>query len=395
MSALEGTRVIDLSTGIAGGFCTKLLGDFGADVIKVEPPGGGGLRDFGPFADAVSAAETGALHLYLDTSKRSITLDLGTPTGQELLARLLATADAVVDDRPLGNLESEGFSASRLSADFPQLVVSYLSTYGQSGPWAQLPSTNLTAFAVGGQMATTGDPDREPLKNGGSQADYQLGLNGFTATLAGLWAASDSGTGDAIDVAGMECMASTLELMLNTYAYAHIDYWNGRKGNVLSGVLGLYPCENGYLGVHAMPRNFPALARLMDADWMLEDERFRDAAGRLAHDDELRAMVYAWASGQEKHAAYERAGQAHAPVAYVHEMSDLFQSPQLTARDYLQELNHPVAGELTYPGPLFRMADTPSSLRRAPLLGGHTGEVLAELGLQPHDIEVLRGTGVV
>ena len=228
------------------------------DVIKVESPGGGGLRDFGPFADLAAGPETGALHLYLDTSKRSITLDLATPSGQAVLGRLLATADALVDDRPLGTLESEGFSANRLANDFPRLVVSYLSTYGQSGPYAQRPSTNITAFAVGGQMATTGDPDREPLKNGGSQADYQLGLNGFTATLAGLWAAGDSGEGDAIDVSGMECMASTLELMLNTYSYAKIDYWNGRKGNVLSGVLGLYPCENGYLGVHAMPRNFPA-----------------------------------------------------------------------------------------------------------------------------------------
>jgi len=396
VSALEGTRVIDLSAGVAGGFCTKLLADFGADVIKVEPTGAdGGLRSLGPFADRSRPLETGALHLYLNTSKRSITLDLDTASGKVLLGRLLSGADALIDDRPFGTLEAEGFGAQRLADEFPRLVATQLSAFGQSGPYMSLPWTNLTSFAAGGQMAATGDPDREPLKNGGFQADYQLGLNGFTATLAGLWAAAESGVGDAIDVAAMECMASTLEIMLNTYCYAHVDYWSGRKGNVLSGVLGLFPCEDGYLGIHAMPRNFPALARLMDAEWMVEDERFSDSASRLAHDDELRAMVYAWASQQEKRAAYQRAGETRAPVAYVHEMSDLFTSPQLQARDYFQTLQHPLAGTLAYPGPLFRMTDTPSSLRRAPLLGEHTSHVLTELGLEPGDIDVLRGTGVI
>ena len=396
MSALEGTRIIDLSTGVAGGFCTKLLADFGADVIKIEPLRvDDGLRSIGPFADRSAASETGALHLYLNTSKRSITLNLETPSGRLLLRRLLSQSDALVDDRPVGTLEAKGFDGDRLAEQFPRLVVTQLSAFGQSGPYASTPSTNLTSFAAGGQMAATGDPDREPLKNGGFQAVYQLGLNGFTATLAGLWAAADSGSGDTIDVAAMECMASTLEVMLNTYCYAKIDYWSGRKGNVLSAVLGLFPCEDGYIGVHAMPRNFPALARLMDAEWMLEDERFRDSASRLANDDELRAMVYAWASQQEKKVAYQRAGETRAPIAYVHEMGDLFTSPQLQARNYLQQIEHPLAGTLTYPGPLFRMTDTPAAPRRAPLLGEHTDQVLAELGLQPRDIDVLRGTGVI
>lgn len=333
--------------------------------------------------------------MYLNTSKRSITLNLDTASGKVLLGRLLSGTDALIDDRPFGTLEAEGFGAQRLANEFPRLVATQLSAFGQSGPYMSLPWTNLTSFAAGGQMAATGDPDREPLKNGGFQADYQLGLNGFTATLAGIWSAAESGVGDVIDVAAMECMASTLEIMLNTYCYAHVDYWSGRKGNVLSGVLGLFPCEDGYLGIHAMPRNFPALARLMDADWMVDDERFRDSASRLAHDDELRAMVYAWASQQEKRAAYQRAGETRAPVAYVHEMSDLFTSPQLQARDYFQTLQHPLAGTLAYPGPLFRMTDTPSSLRPAPLLGEHTTDVLTELGLEPSDIDVLRGTGVI
>jgi crotonobetainyl-CoA:carnitine CoA-transferase CaiB-like acyl-CoA transferase len=190
-------------------------------------------------------------------------------------------------------------------------------------------------------------------------------------------------------------MASTLEIMLNTYCYLKLDYWAGRKGNVLSAVLGLYPCEDGYIGVHAMPRNFPALARMLDAEWMLEDERFRDAAGRLANDDELRAMVYAWAAGQHKKEAYARAGEPRAPIAYVHEMPDLLESPQLRAREYFRIVEHSAGGRLSYPGPLFNMSETPAEIRPAPLLGEHTRQVLeALLGLRPADVDVLIGNGV-
>lgn len=395
MQALEGTRVIELSTGVAGGFCGKLLADFGADVIKIEQPGEPGIRAFGPFADASRPTESGVLHLYLDTSKRSVSLDLATVSGQALLGRLLEQADALIDDRPVGTLAKEGFSSADLAARYPRLVVTLLSAFGQTGPYAEYPATNLTSLASGGQMASTGDPDREPLKNGGQQAHYQLGLNGFTATLAGLWASAESGDGDVVDVSAMECMASTLEIMLNTYCYLKTDYWAGRKGNVLSAVLGLYPCEDGYIGVHAMPRNFPALARLLDAEWMLEDERFRDAAGRLANDDELRAMVYAWAAGQHKKEAYARAGETRAPIAYVHEMPDLLESPQLRAREYFRVVEHPAGGRLSYPGPLFNMSETPAEIRPAPLLGEHTRQVLEGLlGLRPVDVDVLIGNGV-
>lgn len=396
-AALDGIRVIDLSTGVAGAYCTKLLADFGADVVKLEPPGTGDpLRSHGPFADSQHPLETGALHLYLNSNKRSVALDLETVTGQELLAQLLAHADALIDDRPVGTLERQGFGANRLTREYPKLVTTLVSAFGQSGPWAELPATNLTSLASGGQMAMTGDPDREPLKNGGEQAEYQAGVNAFTATLAGLWAAETQDEGDVIDVSAMEVMASTLEIMLNTYCYLKADVWGKRRGNVLSSVLGIYPCADGYLGVHAMPRNWPALARLLDGEWMLEDERFHDSASRLAHDDELRAMIYAWASDKNKKEVYTQAGSIHAPVAYVHDMADLFESPHLKERHAFVQVGHPLAGELTYPAAPFRLTGTPWRAGRAPLLGENTGEVLREVaGVNDADLEVLRGNGVI
>jgi len=396
-SALTGIRVVDLSEGVAGGYCTKLLADYGADVIKIERPGDGDpVRRQGPFASPANPAETGALHLYINTNKRSVTLDLGCATGQDLLRKLLDRADALIDDRPVGALDAIGLTRAVRQERYPRLVTTLLSAFGQDGPYSSAQATNLTAFATGGQMALTGDGDREPLKNGGYQADYQGGLNAFAATLAGLWAAGESGDGDEIDISAMECMASSLELMLNTYSYTRNDLWGGRRGNIMSSVVGIYPCADGYLGVHAMPRNWPALARLMDAEWMIEDERFHDQATRLQHEDELRATVYAWAADKEKKDVYARAGRMRAPVAYVHDMADLLVSPQLEARQYFQSVDHPLAGTHTYPGPPIRMSETPWRPGRAPLLGEHTADVLgSELGLSAADLGVLRGQGVI
>ena len=393
---LSGIRIVDLSQGVPGGYCTRLLAGFGADVIKVEPPGSGDpLRRHGPFADVDNPRESGALHLYLNAGKRSITLDTSTATGRDLLEGLLKDAAALIDDRDPGVLEAEGFDTSTFSLTFPHLVVTHLSAFGQAGPYSSVPSTNLTSLAMGGQMAPTGDPDREPLKNGGYQADYQLGLNGMTATLAGIWAADRDGSGDEIDVAAMECMASTLELALNQYCYTQVDMWSGRRGNVLSSAIGLYPCQDGYIGIHAMPRNFPALARLMDAEWMVESEEFGTSAARLQHEDELSAMIYAWVGEQKKKEAYEKAGKIRAPLAYVHEIPDLLDSPQMQARDHFQHVDHPVAGEHVSPGAPWQMKGTPWQASRAPLLGEHTNEVLATLGLSSQDIAVLRGGGVI
>jgi crotonobetainyl-CoA:carnitine CoA-transferase CaiB-like acyl-CoA transferase len=245
-------------------------------------------------------------------------------------------------------------------------------------------------------MALTGEPDREPLKNGGYQAEYQAGLNAFTATLAGLWAADDTGDGDEIDIAAMEVMASTLEASLNTYCYLQRPALGGRRGNIMSSVIGIYPCADGYLGVHAMPRNWPALARLIEGDDLVTDERFYSQAARLQHEDELRATIYAWAGDKDKREVYAAAGKMRAPVAYVHDMADLYESPQLAARHYFHEVEHPLAGTLHYPGAPAGMSETPWQTTRAPLLGEHNGAVSKGLlGLSDADLSVLHGQGVI
>ncbi len=395
--ALDGVTVVEFGEQVAAPFCAKLLADFGATVIKVEPPGGGDpAREAGPFPDAGPNREASALYLYLNTNKQSVTLDLDQRAGQELALRLAEQADIVVENYPTGYLDQRGLGYAAVRERNPRAVYVSLSAWGRSGPWAHWQATNLVSFATGGQMQLTGDEDREPLKTGGEQADYQLGLNGFSAALVGLWDALETGSGQYVEISAQEVMASTLEIALNTYAYTGIDVWGSRRGNVVSSIMGVFPCLDGYIGIHAMPRNFPPLAATMGMPELATDERFNTPAKRLENGDELTAIIYAWAAGQEKREAYARAGSMRGPVAFVHDMADLFASPQLQARHYLHELDTPAAGRITVPGAPFQMSESPARAGRPPLLGEHTAKILRQrLGLSDADLRTLAGQGVI
>lgn len=394
--ALAGAVVVEIGERVAAPFAGKLLADYGATVIKLEPLAGDAARFAGPFPDTGPDREQSALYLYLNTGKLSVTLDLEQAAGQRLARDLAAQADILIESYPPRYLDARGLGSAALRAHSARLVYVSLSPFGATGPWADWKATNLTSYATGGQMQLTGDPEREPLKAGGEQADYQLGLNGFSAALVGLWDALETGAGQAIEVSAQEAMASTLEIALNTYAFTGQDVWSSRRGNVNSGTMGIFPCADGALGVHAMPRNFAALMQTMGMPELISDPRFNSPVARLEHDDELRAIVYGWAATQEKHEVYARAGALRGPVAFVHDMADLFTSPQLQERGYLQEIVHPVAGRLTYPGAPFVMSETPAQIRRAPLLGEHTVQVLRErLGLSAGDLTALSGSGVI
>jgi crotonobetainyl-CoA:carnitine CoA-transferase CaiB-like acyl-CoA transferase len=375
---LAGVTAIDLSTGVGALFCAKLLADYGADVIKIEPPGGDPSRTLGPFPTDTPNPERSPAFLYLNTNKRSIVLDLEQPADRDIVLSLIDRADVVVESFQPGSMASLGLSWDTLKARKPSLVLTSVTPFGQDGPYAGYNAPNLVAYAMGGQMSMTGEPDREPLKAGGYQAEYQAGLNAFAATVASLFAAQRSGQGEHIDLAAMQCMAATLEASLPFYAYLG-RVTGSRRGNVMSSLIGIYPCADGYLGIHAMPRNWGPLAETMGMPFLATDERFSTQRARMEHNDELVATLYAWAADQHKKEVYTRAGTMRGPVAYVHTLEDLQQSPQLHARNYFQQIDHPVAGRLTYPGNPFSMSDSPWRPGRAPLLDEHRPEILASL----------------
>ncbi|HXK33025.1 MAG TPA: CoA transferase [Dehalococcoidia bacterium] len=390
-------RILDLTSGVSGPWCTKLLGDYGADVIKVERPGTGDeSRGHGRFPGGVPHRERSALFLWLNTSKRSVTLDVETASGRQIALRLAAHCDAVVTDRTASDLERLRLTHADFASMREDIALVAVTAFGQAGPYAEWRATNLTSFSAGGQHYLTGDPDREPLQNGGYQALYQAGTWAFGATLCAIWDARRRGRGQAAEVAGQEVMASILELHLPDYAYRKSEALTKRRGNMATAAVGIYPVIDGHIGVHAMPKNWPQLLDAMDAHWMASDERFRDNRARLQHDDELLAQMYLWAGSVTRAEAYERAGKYRAPISPVNTVPDLLASPHLNARAFFREIEHPHAGAMRYPGPPARMPATPPRPRRAPLLGEHTAEVLCGLlGMAPRDLARLAAARVV
>jgi crotonobetainyl-CoA:carnitine CoA-transferase CaiB-like acyl-CoA transferase len=313
-----------------------------------------------------------------------------------MLLELVEHADAVVESATPGALDALGLGVEALHQRNPRLIVTSVSAFGQTGPYAKWRATDIVAFAASGQMSITGDSDREPLLTAGHQAFYQAGLHAFGATLAGLFSVGIIEIGQHIDISAMECQAATIELYLGDLLYRKSDIMSHRRGNSASAMIGIYPCADGYIGVHVMPRNFPAFARLMDAEWMLEDERFKDARARLMNNDEVVASIYAWAAETTRDQAYRRSGELRCSAAPIYNFGEVIQQPHLRARDSVREIEDPRAGRLSYPGPPFRPGEGDWTLRPAPALGEHNQDVYGELlGLSRCDLVRLRAADVI
>lgn len=388
MRPLDGLRVLELGTFVSAPYCGKLFAGYGAEVIKVEPPGGDIARAHGPFKGGRADAETSALFLYLNTAKRSVALDVRTPRGREAFLRLAERADVVVENFHPADMQALGLGYEALRAVNPRLVVVSITAFGQDGPYADFRWNNLTAFAMGGHMFVTGTPDGGPLKNAGYQADYQGGLNGFSAAMLGVLAAERDGLGQHVDISQTQCMAPILEAGIPAYSY--LGRWSGvRRGNHMASFIGIYPCIDGYVGIHIMASNWRPFCEAIGRPDLIDDPRFRTQGDRVAHNDELMAEFYGWAATVRKREIYEWAGPRRAPLAYVHTMKDLLESPQLAARGAIRRIDHPVAGEASYPAPPWWMGPDGWLDGRAPLLGEHTRDVLAGAGLSASEVDAL------
>lgn len=395
MSTLGSLRVLDLSDGLVGAFCTKLFAGFGADVIVIEPPSGHPLRRRGPYADSDNPAESGALWLYLAAGKRSITLDVTTRTGRTLLRKMVEEAGVIVESFAPGRIAELGLGFDSLRRIKKRIVLTSITPYGQTGPRAGWKATNLTSFASGGQMSVTGDPGREPLLNAGYQAEYQAGLQAFGASAVAAHNADVYEVPQHVDISAQECMLSALELYLPWVAGFGREITPRRRGNVRSGLVGLFPAKEGQIGLHVMPRQWPAFAQAIGRPELVDDERFATDFARRKNNDELEAIVYEWAGQHTAEEAYHALAPQRIPISPVLSVDELLASNHLRDRNYFQSADHPVAGQHTHPGAPVRMSALDWQTTRAPLLGEHTTEVLVdELGLTPAELTRLRAAGV-
>lgn len=393
--ALSGIKVLDLTHHVAGPYATKLLAGYGAEVIKIERPGvGDATRRWGPFPDDEPHPEKSGFFLYLNTGKKGITLNLKTETGVGIFKELVKAADVVVENFAPRVMPALGLSWHVLHALNPRLVMVSISNFGQDGPYRDYKATELTAFAMGGQMSMTGEPDREPLKNFGHQAEYQAGYQAFGATMAALYGAIASGVGDHLDISIQEVQASTLEGSGPSANNNNLDA--SRTGNMMRATWGIYPCKDGYVGLAALNRNFPAVFRAIGHPELIADPRFQTLMPGADSNDELMALIIAWCAEHTKREIYEIAGRERAPFGYMPTVDELIEWPPLREKGFWVELDHPYAGRLTYPGAPFTMSEAAFQLTRAPLLGEHNEEILCgRLGYTREELVQLRELGII
>ena len=404
-SALSDITILDFTHYIAGPYCAKLLADYGAEVIKVERPGtGDAARRMGPFPNDTPHPEKSGTFLHLNTNKRSITLDLKADEGRRVALELAARADAVVESFQPGTMEGFGLGYEALAAVKPTLAVTSISNFGQTGPYRDWRGSELIFYGMGGELYSTGVSEKEPLKLGGTVGLYQAGTIAAYATLGAIFAARDEGAGQHIDVSIMETQAGSIDRrmsMLLAYQYngeiterAPLGSATG-SGGYPSGV---YPCADGFFQFTGGGNYFTRVLDMLDHPEELSGDEWLTPEAQADEDMQglFDAVFYPWLLERDKAEIWERAQRSRVLSGPLNTMEDLHADPVFRRRGAFAEAERAEVGVLTYPGRPFIMGATPWAIRRpAPLLGQHTDEILAELGLSDSEIGALRNGGVV
>jgi crotonobetainyl-CoA:carnitine CoA-transferase CaiB-like acyl-CoA transferase len=395
---LAGLRVLDLGTRIAAPFCAGLLGEQGAEVIKIEQPRGGDfMREIGPFVDAGDDGQYSLFWAVEGRGRKSVTLDLRTADGQDLLRRLASTADVLVENFRPGTLEQWHIGPADLD---PRLVTVRISMFGQDGPYAPRPGLDRVGIGYGGLLHLTGYPDRPPVRVGVTISDYLTGIFAAQAAVSALYARdARGGSGAVIDAALYGAVLRILEWTLP--AYDRLGIVRSREGNRLanSAPLDNYPTGDGkYVCIVAgSDANFSRLCKAMERLDLLDDPRFTKLADRAAHGDLINGIVAEWTATLDAREIEERCVACDVPVATAYTAADIFADPHMAERGDLVPIDDPVIGAVRQQAPFPRLTKNPGAMPSgAPRLGEHNKEVWCGLiGLSDAELEDLTARGVV
>ncbi len=402
--ALSDVKVLDLTWHIAGPYCTKLLADYGAEVIKVEKPGEGDpARRMAPFFKDDPHPEKSGLFLHLNTNKKGITLNLKSAKGKKILKELAKDVDILVESFRPHVMPSLGLDYETLEQINPKLLMTSISSFGQTGPYRDFKASEIVEYAMGGEMYSTGTAGREPLKLGGNVTQYQAGTVAAVSIMGGLYAARSQGVGQHIDVSIMETQAGSTDrriIYLLAYACAGVitTRWPPPREAVRMMILpqGVYPCKDGFVNTLSLPQWWPRYIEAMEMPELKDDPRFQNIFSAEAG-MEFDAIWYSWLADRTKDELFEIFRRANIASAPVNSPEDILNNPHLKAREYFTEIDHPETGKVTYPGTPIHMMETPSKARYpAPLLGQHNKEIYCDrLGYTREDLVKLRESGII
>ena len=396
-SALEGVSVLDLSHFIAGPYCTRLLAGFGADVLKVEPPGGERGRRMAPFFQDEPGPDSSLPFAYLNTGKRSMTLNLKSEEGRGILRSMLPETDVLVENFAPRVMPSLGLDYASLRELAPHLVMVSISNFGQSGPYRDFKAADIVEYALGGLMYIFGAYDREPLKHAFNQAQFKAGTDAASATLMALYHQRLTGRGQHVDVSIQEAVASGLRDVVNNYTYTGAI--RRRQPNHSGDLQRLRATSDGYL----LPNpglggglNWDSFVEFLDLP-ELDDDRFRTPSARLVNAEELGRILDDYFIRQNKYDMFYGSHKRRFIFGVIQSPKEAMDDPQFAHRGFFTEQEHPVMGSLTFPGAPFTLESTPwQDGTPAPSIGQHNQDILGQrLGFDTVQQAQFRSQGVI
>ena len=401
---LSGIRILDLSRVLAGPFCTQMLADLGAEVIKVERPGvGDETRTWGPpYVKDTNGEDTSesAYYLCANRNKRSIAIDFSKPEGVALVKRLLARSDALVENLKVGGLTKFGLGYEQLHAEFPRLVYCSITGFGQTGPYAQRPGYDMMAQGMGGLISITGEPDRPPCKVPVAINDIMTGMYTAVAMLAALRHRDATGEGQHVDLGLLDVQVSWLANVALNYLTAGTIPERLGTAHPNSVPYQVFPSSDGFFILAANnDRQFDNFCTAAECRELLDDPRFESNASRVRHRDVLIPMIETITQRHTTAQWLERLEAIGVPCAPVNRVDQVFADPQVRSRGMQINMSHPLAGDdgISLVGSPIQLSETPVSYRRPPpMLGEHTDEILKELLDMPvAECERLRARGII
>ncbi|MBI3743606.1 MAG: CoA transferase [Chloroflexi bacterium] len=400
--ALADLRVLEWGDFISAPYAAKMMADMGADVIKIERPKvGDESRRYGPWPNDVPHLERSGLFLNLNTNKRSISADLETATGRDIFLELCKHADVLIENRHPSESKRLGLDYEMLREVNPRLIVTSVTVFGHTGPYAGYKGHALQATALSGVASRMGDPKRSPLTTPLSRGDYWGALNAAAATMTAVFARRKTSCGQHVDVSSAEAM-STLINALNVTDFVDVGFYPTRTGHRL-GYIGypwvILPVKDGYYSlITVQDRHWQRFVELIGNPEWSKKPRYqdRDSMGKV-YPDEVDALIKPYLAKKTKKQLWAECRENKIPFHAVQNMADVVNCQHLKARDYFVEFDHPEAGRLKYPGAPYRFSKTPWRVRRpAPKLGQHNAEILCGLiGFSRYDLVDLRRTGII